>query len=436
MKFSIALTALILVVGLLPGLLYQKKIAGAHEHRSELRAEAGKLGIDLTNFSDDADLRTTKRRRAGQTRRATDVSGEFLRFAGEMEGRSGYPQFDPDLSRRANDMIGKLLRLSPAELRRVLEDLRDASDVSRETRRNLIGYTILTMSPQDPERAAKMAVETAGLLGDSVVGEQALLSSLSHWAKQDPAAAVAWFGQVAKSNPDLDDNDLKCSLVSGIAYRDPVEAFRMLGDIGFEDDEDGVAAIMQTASESPERRDAVLAALRTHLAGVTSPAEREGIREEAFSELANSLDADDFDASVRWLEGADLSEEELAAFATGLGYFDIEDSAGRWIEWLSANLQMDDLEEPVQEMMGEWTQQDYLAAGRWLAAAPESDGKRAAVAAYAEAVAEYEPQVAVQWAMTLPDTWRREVVLRTIHENWPEDDPQGAATFADQYGIK
>lgn len=434
MKSSIAITVLILLLGLVPGLVYQKRAAVSGERARELREEAERLGIRIDGGA--GERRTTKRRRSDDRRAAKDVAAEFRRFAAEIEQRGAVPRFDPEMNRWGNELVARLADLGPAELRRVLKELREAEDLSQETRRNLVSYVVLALSSRHPETAAKLAAETADLLGDSVIGGQALLASMARWAERDPQGAQAWIEQTSPNRPGLRDEDVKRSLLGGVAANDPAAAFRMLGTLGFDDAGDGVGAIMETASKSPEQRDAVLGALRGHLAGMTSPVERERIREEAFAALAQSINPKDFDASVSWLQSAGLDNEELAAFATGIGYFDAQGETGRWIDWFSTRLPIDNLDEPVREMMGEWTQQDYLAAGNWLAATQDGPGKHAAVAAYAEAVAEYEPQVAVQWAMTLPDNWRREQVLRTIHENWPADDPRGAAEFAEKHGVK
>ena len=86
-------------------------------------------------------------------------------------------------------------------------------------------------------------------------------------------------------------------------------------------------------------------------------------------------------------------------------------------------------------LIGQWTQQDYLAAGKWLKATPTGPAKDAAVSTYATTVAEYEPQTAVQWAMTLPAGEARHTTLQGIYENWPARDRAGAETFAKVHGL-
>ena len=102
---------------------------------------------------------------------------------------------------------------------------------------------------------------------------------------------------------------------------------------------------------------------------------------------------------------------------------------------MSENLPENDAKECADNLIGQWTQQDYLAAGKWLTAAPEGPGKTASVATYSVTVAEYEPQVAVQWALTLPEGAERKATLDSIYQNWPKNDAAAAAEFARKYAI-
>ena len=89
-----------------------------------------------------------------------------------------------------------------------------------------------------------------------------------------------------------------------------------------------------------------------------------------------------------------------------------------------ANLEGQTVAGPVRDLVGEWTQQDYVSAGKWLSAFPDGPAKSAAVEAYAEAVAEYEPHVAAQWAMTLPPGRARDSPCG-VYQNWPEAIAKG-----------
>ena len=62
--------------------------------------------------------------------------------------------------------------------------------------------------------------------------------------------------------------------------------------------------------------------------------------------------------------------------------------------------------------------------------------KNAGIGAYSQAVAAYEPAVAVQWAMTLPPSKDRETALQGVYENWLKTDPGGKEAFGKQHGLE
>jgi len=434
MKVPAYLTLGILALGLLSGLIYQQRLTAVRTHHREIATEAEKLGFPSAPKTEP---RNTKRDRPGDTLAARTVAADVLGVALEMEtaGDSSF-ESNPAMERRFLQLVKGCGGLGKAEWRQVIARLGESGALTPETRKRLLFYLVLALSDTDPESATVLAAESLEIFGNSSAGERAMLAAVGHWAELDPAAAANWLITMARTHQELQGDDLKRSVLEGAALNDPRQAFTMLDLLLLKDVPAGVRAIVEMASRSPEQRDDTLAALREHLARLTREADRVVIREEGYAALARSLEVSDFKKSADWLENANLSEQELTAFATGLEFSSAGEQSSHWIEWLSGHLQMDHLNEPVRELMGDWTRKDYLAAGKWLAAAPESNGKLAAVAAYAEAVTPYEPRTAVQWAMTLPDTWRRESVMRAIQENWPSADPEGAATFATEQGIK
>jgi hypothetical protein len=93
----------------------------------------------------------------------------------------------------------------------------------------------------------------------------------------------------------------------------------------------------------------------------------------------------------------------------------------------------------IGAVMQLWTNSNYRAAGEWLAAAPDGPARAPAVSAYASTVARYEPQTAVDWALTIPAGEKRRETLLAIHEKWPADTEENRAqraAFAAEYGIE
>ena len=151
------------------------------------------------------------------------------------------------------------------------------------------------------------------------------------------------------------------------------------------------------------RREAVLAALREHL-GEHRRREPSGTRSggKALEMFARTADKEGFESLTNWMAEAEFTPRRRNNLQVGSAISRPRRTPGGGSSGWRETCPRRRWPDPVREFVGEWTQQDYLAAGKWLSAAAEGPAKTAAVEAYAEAVAEYEPQVAAQWALTLP----------------------------------
>jgi hypothetical protein len=85
-----------------------------------------------------------------------------------------------------------------------------------------------------------------------------------------------------------------------------------------------------------------------------------------------------------------------------------------------------------------WTEKDYQAAGKWLASAPDSPGKSAAVGAFAAKVHPFEPEIAMQWLETLPQGPDRNKALEVIYRGMQENknyEKEAVDAFAREHGF-
>lgn len=436
MKWSWVIAAAVLAAG---------GVAAVHQHRtaaelrsevSKLRTAAAKLGIRVEDDPSAAAARA-RRQREETGRRAASIAADLRSLAAEIDRLAASGQEpDEEMHRRAMETIARLMDLDAASISQLIADLRADPSISDETRRRLISFSILTLADDHPEAAITLYAESADMLGKDSAGAHVVGTALAHWAEMDPMRALAWLRRHAGDRPDLVDEEAKRSWLAGAAERDPALAFRMISELGLEDPSDAIHAIMGAGAGDDGERTELIAALRAHLATITDPEAKDEMSAKAFELLARASEGSGFDSLTQWMESVNLSPQEKLQFAGGLTWFTTRSDTGKWVEWLAGNLPAEQLGDPVRELVGEWTQQDYVAAGQWLSQTPESQAKSAAVEAYAAAVAEYEPQVAVQWALTLPPGPSREATLRAVYENWPVSDPQGAANFAREHGLE
>jgi hypothetical protein len=109
------------------------------------------------------------------------------------------------------------------------------------------------------------------------------------------------------------------------------------------------------------------------------------------------------------------------------------------LEWLGASgLPEEVVRDRAYNLSAGWTERDYQAVGKWLASAPDSPGKSAAVGAFAAKVHPFEPEIAMQWLKTLPQGPDRSKALEAIHRGMQENQSYEKAAveaFAREHGF-
>jgi len=91
-------------------------------------------------------------------------------------------------------------------------------------------------------------------------------------------------------------------------------------------------------------------------------------------------------------------------------------------------------ENAASDLVQNWTKNDYQADGEWLPQSPAGPSKEAATISYVETVASYDPEVAVQWAQTLPEAKQKEA-LKNNHQQLVHKDKAAAEDFAARHNI-
>ena len=435
MKISIVLSILILAVGLTSGWFQRQQVVTLRSERAVLIAQARALGLDA-GVSDSSGPGITKRQREEREKVSRSMGDEIVAFAKEMELREkdGTSE-DSGFQKRSMEMLERLMALDAEQLETVIARLREDAGLSAETRESMMLFSVLVLGEAHPAAALALFAESADLLLDSDLAPHLIRSSLSRLAKEDPQAALRWIEKHGSEVPDLDGDDLKNGVLAGVAENDPARAFKLMGELGLAENSGAIDAIVSTAT-NPEQRAAILSACRDYLATIQEEGERGAFREEALAGLARTISGESFASLTAWMSSQKLSPAEIDQFVAGFSYDTTDAETGRWIDWMAQTLPAEKLDTRVGDLVGNWTQQDYLAAGKWLAAAADGPAKQAAVKSYAETVAGYEPQTAVQWALTLPAGEGRNSTLESIYQNWPSADAAGAKAFAAEHGIE
>ena len=280
MKFSIPIAILILAGAAGIGWSNQQRLANVREKHAKLVADAAGLGIAFDPSHPSDPIHATKHERANHEADAKLAAKEFIAFAKEMEAmeKKGGPR-DEATQKRIMDLLDRMMSLNAGQLKIFIAEIRAATDLKDETRQGLIGFSIMTLANDHPQAALALFTESSDLFKKNGMGGHVISSSLARWAKDDPAAALAWVRENGEKFPDLITDDAKRGLVAGAATNDPKLAFKLIGELGLKDTRD-VSGIIQ-AAKTPAERSATLAALRDHLATISDEKARDEISDGA-----------------------------------------------------------------------------------------------------------------------------------------------------------
>ncbi|MBC8128647.1 MAG: hypothetical protein H8M99_16030 [Gloeobacteraceae cyanobacterium ES-bin-144] len=437
MKISVAISILILAITAGVGWRGQQRLAFVREQHAKLIVRATQSGISLDPANPNNPIRITKRERKASAVDAKLLAAEFIAFAKEMEAleRSGESQTDPAVKKRMMDFMDRMMSLDAAQLKALIAEVRASKDLKDDTRNGLIGFSIMSLASEHPQAALALFTESSDLFKEGGMREHIVSSSLAKWAKDDPLGALDWVKQNGKKFPDLITDDTKLGLISGAASQDPKLAFQILSELGLKDADNGIESIIRTAKTS-EQRTTTLIALRDYLAKMPDEKSRKDLAENMMPRFGNSAAEEGFEAGSKWLANAKLTPSELEFITSSMSYNVKDGENGKWIEWLGTNLAPEKSEQSVRRMVERWTEKDYAAAGKWLTTTSDGPTKTAAVRSYAETIAQYEPETAAQWALTLPAGKDRDQTIKQIYQKWPASDAAGKEAFGIEHGIK
>ena len=441
MRISIALSLLILAIGALVGWQDHQRLVTVRASHAKLVAEAAGSGITIDPAHPEEGVRVTKRERENKDEDARKAAARFIAFAREMQAAQETGE-EPDEGnqKKVIDLMDLMMSLDAAQLKIVIAEIRASKDLKDDMRQGLIGFSIMTLANDHPQAALALFTESSDLMKGNGMSEHVISSSLAKWAKEDPMAALEWVRKNGEKFPDIVNDDAKRGMISGAAANDPKLAFQLIGELGLKDRESAIRSIVE-ASKSPEDRTATLAALREHLATLPEGEMRDQASKNAIRSLIENASKDGFESGSKWIESAGFTQEQLAGIGNGGFSYNVKgNDTGKWVEWMGATLPPGkESESGIRNMVSNWTQNDYQAAGKWLSATPDGPAKNVSIRSYAETVSKYEPETAAQWAMTLPPGKDREQTLARIYQNWPKRDvvsKAAAEAFKEEHGIK
>lgn len=428
MKLSIIITAITLMVA---------AAFGWHQHQQlvRLRAANARLVEEVAEQGMSRNGESSTRRRVRQDEDA--LAAEFIAFArdgGKLLEDGVGP--DAETTKRSAELVHRIMRLNASQLEGFLAEFRAEPGINELAREYMLMDCVLALSTRNPRAGLDLFIRSPELLGEGSITQQYIGELLGNLAKDDPQGALEWIRANKEAHPDLVTDDLMDFLVGGVAANAPQHAFQLLGEVEPLKHGEAVSKIID-AAVTPGQRDVTLAALRRFAAAQQNPKVLEdGIGDLVFGGVHTKRG---FEETSTWLASAQLSDEELASATHNMERRVKPDETARWLEWLGASgLPEEVVRDRAYNLSAGWTERDYQAVGKWLAGAPESPGKSAAIGAFAAKVHPYEPGIAMQWLETLPQGSDRSKALEAIYRGMQENQNYGkeaVEAFAREHGF-
>ena len=420
MKISLVLSVLILAAAASYHWRGSQRLARVWGNYTKLAAEAATFGITLDPSRPSDPVRITRRERENKDLETKATATDLIAYAKEIVVRGSWNGLgDEAQQKRTIEIMSRMISLDSTQLKFLIAEIRAAKDLTDQTRQNTISFALKTLCNDHPQAVLALVGESPDLLKDpSGMNGFIIPSSLANWAKEAPLAALEWVQKNGEKFPDVITDQTKIGMLADTAPNDPKLALKLIGDFKIKD---VLHALSQIASSTrtPVERTTTLAALRDYLTAMPDEKARKEAADRSVGGLARGLAEEGFTSASRWIAGANLTPTEFENIADDLNYPTRSNETGQWIDWIGEKLPAVKSEAKIREIMGEWTQLDYQAAGKWLASTPASPTKNTAVRSYAETVSKYDPATATQWAMTLPPGPERDATLKHIRDRSP-----------------
>lgn len=403
------------------------RLADARAIGGKLVAESGGPGIRT------GDIRATDRNRPSRAEREQEAKRLAVAYIAlpKAKQRIVIPSVE-----YATDVEQQIAALDPSRLKIFIADVLASMELDGTIVPERVNNLLRNLARNDPRGALALFTEHASVCRKDL-GFDVVSTALGAWAKDDPLAAVEWMKKNAGEFPEALSGQSIANVFHWAAEKDPRLAFSLITGLGL-DSRNAHSAMndIVTVAKTDEERTATLAAFREYRDANQADKVLTQAADDNLGYLATGLRKESFEAASKWVESAKLTPKELDSFCGEMTRNYDGDEPAQWIEWIGANFPPGKGDDPIMDLIRCWTNQDYEAAGKWLASAAEGPVKNAAIRSYAQEIFPHDPETAMQWIMTLPPSKERQNTLQFILWNCLRDDPEAAAAFAEEHGLK
>jgi len=258
---------------------------------------------------------------------------------------------------------------------------------------------------------------------------EALAAAVQAWALRDPEEAARKVEELAQTNPrirgKLVDNLLTGWVQSGRPGALEYTAAAPSGTWP-------VSAMVIAAGQTRRLR---VPAVLEWADGVVQGELPEDLRKNVFRRVTGMASRQDPEAVAAWVEKH-----------AGRAYADqgTRILAERWVSmnpeavlrWVSASIPADERTMLLRHAFSRWLIEDFSDAAAWVEAASADPRHDPAFAAYANVLAQRDPEAALPWAEKIQDEGLRLTSLERIAASWYRRDPVAAETWLESSALE
>jgi hypothetical protein len=413
MKGSLLTSALILLVAALLGWREEQQLSRKKEANARLVTEAAAIPNVAAKTPKSAAIRNNR-----LDRRKEDLAMKAEVKALARDYFALFRDYDEKISRKFSEEFTKLQAniksrlegLNPSAIQQFLAECYNTPDLNLRIKRDVNFYVRSVFISKYPLEMAGMMVNSPELFGINENG-------VPEGYVQDPFQHLVYYYSYEKKDLQL--------------------VFQCLAQAPPEFQSKYIGGTLDHYVQSPPERSELLEAMRDF---ASTPEQKELVNSK-LSELVfgRSEAKSSFIEVSDWIRSANLSRDELVAATKEMQEKVRVGETGQWLDWLArSELPVELSKERAFQLATEWTEKDYLAAGKWLNSAPDSPEKSAVTSAYAAKVYPYDPEVAMQWMQSLPQGPDRTKALQAIYQGMQKNenyDSEVVKAFAREHGL-
>lgn len=385
--------------------------------------EAGRAGATVTNPAAPGETRTLSPSRIRSALQGRTISlQEIRRLANEWTLLDPVAAAEYASQIRGHDnreiYIGEVFRTwgamdGPASAKWASENLAGAEKA------DCLFYAADGWAEIDPEGLVSYYLENV----QGIALNDGLWEAFEAWGRKDPPAAL----EASKGMGPSLQWDVMDALAEGWGAVEPARAAEFaLSHYEREYGDDFLKSVAtQWAGSDP-----------TAAAAWGSRLLNEAMRETFLSELGNVWALTSPEESANWAVSIEDQASQRWAMSGVLEGWAEHDPMGA-LDWV---LQHDagrfGSEDPVFDVVAEWTYQDPSNVARWIESQPEGQNQDRVISAFSQSLMDWNPRAAILWAQKISEPEIRESVLSDLASDWVAAEGRAAIREIGELGIE